>query len=231
MKSEAVPVEVDRRGGDVLPGRLDGQRLAGLEDSVAVGEVSEADGSTRAPAASPARHRVSVSACGVKVGGPGVGVRVGVEVTLGVKVIVRVGVRVTVGVTVRVAVAVPVDVAVRVGVCVTVAVRVRVKVGVFVGGGMTYWKSAAHAGVWQAVHVAQVPLLAKISIGVPIVFQALTTYLTTVAPDCAGIVALTTSTVWAEARSKKEQSYAAVSTCVVPSPMPNPPDGFVPSVV
>ena len=146
-------------------------------------------------------------------------------------VAVRVGVRVAVEVTVGVELAVAVDVAVRVGVCVTVAVRVRVKVGVFVGGGMTYWKSAAHAGLWQAVHVAQVPLLAKISIGVPTVFQALTTYFTSVAPACAGIVALTTSTVWAEARSKKEQEYAAVSTCVVPRPMPNPPDGFVPSVV
>jgi hypothetical protein len=180
-------------------------------------------------------------------GGAPVGVRVGVREIVGVDVVVadpvRVGVTVPEGVRVGVEVVVCVRVAVAVpvwlGVKVAVAVELGVMVGVFVRVGVAvvtvYWYTWAQLETVHAVQVAQVPLdpslLPKISMIVPVVFQALTMYLTVVPPGCAGIVALTTSTFSAEARSKNEQAKEAVRTCVVPVPIPRMPDGVEPSVV
>ena len=85
----------------------------------------------------------------------------------------------------------------------------------------------------HAVQLAHVPLFAKISIGVPEVFQALTRYLTVVPPGWPGITAVTTSTVCGVPleRSWNVQRYAAVRVCVVPEATPNPPAGVLPSVV
>jgi hypothetical protein len=89
-----------------------------------------------------------------------------------------------------------VGVIVEVSVGVSVGVLVMVGVGVLVGVGSratTYWKRSAQPDVVQAVQVAQVPLLPKISGPAP-ARQALTMYLTVVPPGCAGMVASTTST-------------------------------------
>jgi hypothetical protein len=89
-----------------------------------------------------------------------------------------------------------VGVIVDVSVGVSVKVLVMVGVGVLVGVGSratTYWNRSAQGEIVQAVQVAQVPLLPKIS-GPPLVSQALTMYLTVVPPGCAGMLASTTST-------------------------------------
>jgi len=89
-----------------------------------------------------------------------------------------------------------VEVIVEVSVGVGVRVLVVVGVGVLVGVGSratTYWNRLAQGEVVQAVQVAQVPLLPKIS-GPPAARQALTMYLTVVPPGCAGMAVSTTST-------------------------------------
>jgi hypothetical protein len=160
-----------------------------------------------------------------------VGVRVRVELGVSVNVAVRVGVRVCVNVGVRVNVRV--GVLVDVGVRVRVDVWVRVAVRVLVGLAIEYWKTFAQLDIVQAVQDAQVPLLAKIWMSVPVVFQASMMYLTVVPPGCAGIVALTTSTVCGDPveRSTYVQPYTAVSVCDVPPAMPRAPLGVEPSVV
>ena len=197
------------------------------------------------PLEEPVGAGSTARAVGTKTGGPGVRVGVGVAVeapdvgvTLGVGLAVAVPVRVADAVGVRdgVGVIVAVEVCVRdgVGVRVGVGVAVGVCVGVLVGPAATgYEKRSAHAVVMHAVQVAQVPLFPKISIGDPAVFQALTTYWTVVPAVCAGIVAVTTSTVWGVPleRSMKVQPNAAVATCVVPLGMPKEPEGADPSVV
>lgn len=130
-------------------------------------------------------------AVGTKMAGPGVRVRVGVAVggaivgdgvgvAVKAPVAVRDGVGVGVGDGVRVGVGVMpgvgVIVGVELGVSDGVADGVSVFVGVFVGPAATaYEKGSAQSDVWQAVQVAHVPLFAKISIGTPAVFHALTT--------------------------------------------------------
>ena len=59
---------------------------------------------------------------------------------------------------------------------------------------------------WQAVQVAHVPLFAKISIGVPVVFHALIAYRTSVPAGCAGMLAVDDVHVLGVVdRSKNEQ--------------------------
>jgi hypothetical protein len=181
----AVPPPDGPEGGAIDDTRSEGVPVGvGFRVAVSVGVFVDVGGGVGVEVGSGVSVKVAVGTAvfvfvgvGVAVGGAGVAVRLGV----GLFVTVGTGVREKVGVGVEVA-----------GSGVNVLVTVFVFVGVG-SRGTVYWKRSAHDEVVQAVQVAQVPLLPKISRVDP--SQALTMYWTVVPPGWAGMVALATSTI------------------------------------